>query len=374
MIDYKNSSKKIKTVTLTLTQSCNLACSYCYEHNKSKNVMAFQTAKAIIDREIAESKEFENIEFDLFGGEPFLEFNLIQEIVDYICTKKNEKKDCMAFITTNGTLVHGEVQRWLKERTGCVVCGLSLDGTKMMHDINRSNSYDSIDWQFFKSTYPQQDVKMTISRETLPYLAEGVIDLHTKGFLVSCNLAYGIEWSDPQNRDILERELNKLIQYYLMNPDLEPCSMLDMGISNVGIQKEEAYRYCGAGISMAAYDVDGEQYPCQFFMPLSVGTEKAELAKSIVFPKDVIPAEYLDEKCLNCVLKSACPNCYGSNYASTGSIYKRDDSLCTLTKIMMKARSYFRAAQWEKGQLDLPEEEKQVLLKAIITIQENLVI
>ena len=86
MIDYKNSSKKIKTVTLTLTQSCNLACSYCYEHNKSKNVMTFQTAKAIIDREIAKSKEFENIEFDLFGGEPFLEFNLIQEIVDYICT------------------------------------------------------------------------------------------------------------------------------------------------------------------------------------------------------------------------------------------------------------------------------------------------
>lgn len=370
MVDYKNDAKKIKTVTLTLTQDCNLACSYCYEQHKSKNTMSFKTAKDIIDREIAGSTDFESIEFDLFGGEPFLEFGLIQEIVEYLCTKKDEK-DCIAFITTNGTLVHENVQQWLAKRTSCLICGLSLDGTKEMHDINRSNSYGKIDWQFFKDTYPQQDVKMTISRETLPKLAEGVIDLHTKGFLVSCNLAYGIDWSDEQNRDILERELNKLIEYYLESPTIVPCSMLEMGISNVGLPGEDALRYCGAGISMTAYDVDGEQYPCQFFMPLSVGTEKARLAKNIVFPKDVIPQNCLDEKCQRCVLKSACPNCYGSNYASTGSIYRRDDSLRLLTKIMMKARSYFRAAQWEKGQLSLPEAEMQALLRAIIAIQEN---
>ena len=181
-----------------------------------------------------------------------------------------------------------------------------------------------------------------------------------------------MDWSDPQNREILERELNTLIEYYLENPNVEPCSMLEMGISNVGIQEQDALRYCGAGISMTAYDVNGEKYPCQFFMPLSVGDEKARLAKDIVFPKDVIPAECLDPKCRDCVLKSACPNCYGSNYASTGSIYKRDNSMCTLTKIMMKARSYFRAVQWEKGQLNLPEAEMQALLRAIITIQEKL--
>jgi len=373
MIDYKNDSKKIKTVTLTLTQDCNLACSYCYESNKSHNVMPFHTAKAIIDREIADSSTFESIEFDLFGGEPFLKFDLIKEIVDYLCTKRAEK-DCMAFVTTNGTLVHGEIQRWLEDHVGCLVCGLSLDGTKKMHDTNRCNSYDSIDWRFFKNTYPQQDIKMTVSRETLPNLAEGVIDLHAKGFFVSCNLAYGIDWSDPQNREILERELNKLIEYYLGNPGIEPCSILEMGISNVGIQRESAYRYCGAGISMAAYDVNGERYPCQFFMPLSVGAEKAMLARNIVFPEDVIPEDCLDEKCRDCILKSACPNCYGSNYASTGSIYKRDDSMCLLTKITMKARSYFRAAQWEMGLLDLPEADMQMLLKAIVAIQENLVI
>lgn len=49
-----------------------------------------------------------------------------------------------------------------------------------MHNVNRSNSYDDIDLDFFLEMYPEQDVKMTVSRETLPHLAEGVIELHQK--------------------------------------------------------------------------------------------------------------------------------------------------------------------------------------------------
>lgn len=241
-----------------------------------------------------------------------------------------------------------------------------------MHNINRSNSYDDIDLDFFLKMYPNQDVKMTISKETLPNLAEGVIDMHKRGFLVSCNLAYGIDWSDSQNTEILNGELHKLIDFYLEHPDIEPCSMLEMGISNVSTQEERAVRYCGAGKYMRSYDVDGRAYPCQFFMPLSVGEEKAAVVKNIKFPDEYLPEEELDEKCKTCVIRSACPNCFGSNYASTGSIYKRDDNMCRLTKIIMKARSYFRAKQWELGQLHKEPDELQALLRAIVKIQEEL--
>ena len=212
---------------------------------------------------------------------------------------------------------------------------------------------------------------MTISQKTLPDLANGVIEMHKKGFLVSCNLAYGIDWSNPENTGILNRELHKLIEFYLEHQEIEPCSMLDMGISNIG-GYTEAVRYCGAGIYMRSYDVDGRSYPCQFFMPLSVGEEKAAVVKDIQFPDEFLPEELLDEKCRNCVIRSACPNCFGSNYASTGSIYSRDDNLCRLTKIIMKARSYFRAKQWELGQLHESEDDVQALLRAIVKIQEEL--
>lgn len=46
--------------------------------------------------------------------------------------------------------------------------------------------------------------------------------------------------------------------------------------------------------------------------------------------------------------------------------------MCRLTKIIMKARSYFRAKQWELGQLQVSDDELPSLLQAIVKIQENL--
>lgn len=361
---------KTRIVTITLTQSCNLSCRYCYEYHKSSKVMDFSTAKKIIDKEFNDNTD-DIIEVDLFGGEPFLEFDLIKKITNYICDTYVNKR-FQLFATTNGTLVHGEIKEWLQAHKCCFVCGLSLDGTREMHNINRSNSYDDIDIDFFREMYPDQDIKMTISQETLPNLAEGVIYIHEKGFPVSCNLAYQIDWSSKENVEHLDRELRKLIDYYLLNPNIEPCSMLEMGFSNIAAFENSAVRYCGAGQSICSYDVDGRSYPCQFFMPLSVGEERAEKSKEIQFPKDIISDALLDEKCKHCIIKSSCPNCFGSNYASTGSIYKRDDNMCLLTKIIFKARAYFKAMQWEKGQLSLPEDEIQNLLRAIVMIQEKL--
>ena len=363
--------ERTKTITLTLTQSCNLQCVYCYEHHKSQRNISFDEVKRIIDFELSNSGDYERLEFDLFGGEPFLAFDLIKEITDFICGKSIPQQFTI-FITTNGTLIHGEIQEWLKEHACCVVCGLSLDGTREMHNMNRSQSYDRIDLDFFLNQYPQQDVKMTVSNGTLPRLADGVIDLHEKGFLVSCNLAYEIDWSAPENIDVLSRELNKLVEYYLAHPDIEPCSMLGMGISYVDPTNKLAVRYCGAGKDMKTYDVDGKDYPCQYFMPLSVGAERAASVKDIHFPQDFFQKELLDEKCQQCIVQACCPNCFGANYASTGSIYKRDENMCRLTKIILKARSYFLARQWELGQLKETGDALQALLYAIVKIQNEL--
>ena len=38
-----------KDITLQVTDACNMACTYCYQHNKGKHSMSFDTAKAFID-------------------------------------------------------------------------------------------------------------------------------------------------------------------------------------------------------------------------------------------------------------------------------------------------------------------------------------
>lgn len=365
-----NTEIKGRSVTLTLTNKCNLNCIYCYESKKSSSKMTYDIAKNIIDKETNESNGTMII-FELFGGEPFLEFDLIKKI--YNCIEEKNLKKWIMFATTNGTLVHGEIQNWLVEHKKHFVCGLSLDGNRNMHNINRSNSFDKIDIDFFRTNYPNQHVKMTISPDTLPSLSEGVIFLHEIGFRVNCNLAFGIDWSDIKNITILEKELKLLIDYYLKNPDEEPCSILGLGFEQIVKKKGEFIKkWCGTGTHMHTYDINGKCYPCQFFMPLSVGDEKALLLEHSNF-KEEISLQELDEKCQSCVVSSACPTCYGSNYINTGNVYSKDDYYCKMMKVIMKARSYFRAKQWELGQLNVSDAKKDAILKAILKIQKELV-
>ena len=131
---------KTKVITITLTQSCNLSCVYCYEQCKSPRTIRLETAKRIIDREMEDYSAFENIEIDFFGGEPFLAFETLKSLTDYI-NQKYSHAPITLFTTTNGTLVHGEIQDWLRCHSDSLVCCLSLDGTSAMHNINRSSPF-----------------------------------------------------------------------------------------------------------------------------------------------------------------------------------------------------------------------------------------
>lgn len=360
-----------RNITIILTQACNLSCSYCYEHFKTPQKITFQKAKEIIDFEFLNQNKYSGIEFELFGGEPFLEFNLLKQIAEYI-ESKPWNIPYIIFSTTNGTLIHGEIQRWLESHRDSFVCGLSLDGNRKMHNINRSNSYDLIDLDFFRRLYPNQDVKMTISPATLPDLAEGVIDIHLKGFDVSCNFAFGIDWSDSENRITLERELHKLISFYLEHPDINPCSLLSTKISVLAVKNTKPRRLCGTGNEMVAYDIDGKTYPCQFFLPMSIGEEKAKYVKEIKIPKDYIPIDQMDKECLECLIEPACANCLGANYANSGRLFSRSKDMCILTKISIKACSFFYAERILRGQLKLEPEEMYKTLRAILNIQKEL--
>lgn len=364
--------KKIRYITLAVTESCNLRCSYCYEDFKTARNMTRETARGIIDKEFGALDNDEAICLDFFGGEPFVNFELIEFVTDYI-ESKYSNCSYILFATTNGTLVHGTIQEWLKGHEN-FVCGLSLDGTKEMHDLNRDNSYDRIDVDFFARQYPHQEIKMTVSEKTLPNLSSGIIFCHEKGFIISANLAFGIDWDDVNNIEILDRELHVLIDYYLNNPNIKPCSMLNFDISPAAITLNEGYtrKWCGAGTSMHTYDVRGALYPCQFFMPVSLGNEKSIKMEQFNIPTE-IPISRFDEKCQKCEVINICPMCYGSNYAATGNFYSVDPGMCKMTKIIMKARSYFRAKQLELKQIQLSPSEKNNLIEAIFKIQNMVV-
>lgn len=357
-----------RTISLIVTESCNLSCVYCYEHNKSAASMSFEQAKRIIDKELRETTPQENTCIDFFGGEPFLNFSLISQVYEYVMSFYKGK--VLFFANTNGTLVHGEIQEWLKKRVENFKIGLSLDGTRAAHNINRSNSFDDIDLEFYIKFYPEQGVKMTISEETLPFLAESVKYLSELGLEVSCNLAYMIDWLNEKNKSELVKQLNELINYYLDNPQVKKCSMLDF---NIGIlerpilNNNKIRKYCGMGTAMICYDILGFAYPCQLFAPISAGGRAKKIEEISITSE--FDKYLLDQKCRDCYYLRICPFCLGSNYLSCGNLYKPDAARCELYKLIFAANAKLKAYEWEKGILNLKDDEEQALLRSIYKIQ-----
>ena len=358
-----------KIVVLTLTENCNLDCVYCFEKAKTRKAMTIQVAKSAVEFEFNNSDQFDEIEFDLFGGEPTLCKPLIQELVEWTDSQAFQKP-YLFFLDTNGTLVHGEFQKWLIAHKSHVYAGLSLDGTPETHNRNRSNSYDSIDIGFFLQHYPEQAVRMTINNSTIGNLFQDIVHLHNLGFAdIVATFAHGIVWEKDKIENDLKEELEKLCNYYLDHPETAECSIFDMQLSSI-LQKDKTIeQWCGSGTSMVSYGVDGTSYPCHTFQSNTTTASKAIEFGEIDFGSI---ADFSDSECSRCILEALCPNCYGMNYATNGDILKRDKGLCGIVKARALAVSYLRAKQIENNPKGLKPNETYQTIAAIKAIQNEL--
>jgi len=100
----RNAPRRSKRV-LILTEKCNMACRYCYEGNKTSRSMNFKMIQDIIAGLFEESKMKQQSECSIafFGGEPTVEFNLLQEAVSFISSMEAKYGiTCLKNIVTNG--------------------------------------------------------------------------------------------------------------------------------------------------------------------------------------------------------------------------------------------------------------------------------
>jgi uncharacterized protein len=360
---------KRKLVMLTITENCNLDCVYCYEKDKTKRVMDIEAAKNAIDHEFSNSGEFEEIEFDLFGGEPVLCKDLIMELVEWT-SKQHFSKPYLFFIQTNGTLVHGPFQEWLRSNKDRVFVGLSLDGTPDTHNKNRSNSYSQIDLAFFVNNSTRQSVRMTINSDTIGNLSKDIIHLHDLGFAdVDSYFAYGIEWNVPEIQHVLQRELQALCEYYLLNPTVRECSIFDLQLPNLLKRDGLIKKWCGTGTEIVSIAIDGKKYPCQTFQP-NTTPHPVELG---TFDFEAID-DFNDPECADCFLEPACPNCYGMNYLVNGNILKRDKRMCVIMRTRILALCYLRGKQIEAGVKQMSSAEVYQTIKAIQMVYQKLTV
>lgn len=355
-----------RTCMLMITHSCNLNCRYCYEPFKSNKMMSADVAKKIIQQEaeiVRCQPKYCGLEIDLMGGEPMTNFSLIKELVEWAETGVIGVP-FIFFLTTNATLFDENKKRWFRKHKHTIVAGVSYDGTPRMQVANRSTENYEIDKDFFHSTWPFQEFHMTISRETLPFLAEGILELQRKGYPLSAVLAQGEDWQDSDAR-IYDEQLHKLIDAYISEPNLPPINLMNSELnvmcSNEALSLKQE-KWCGSGTYMVTYDVDGKKYGCHLFTPVVLGEKAAELEK-INF--SCVEAQE-DLYCSECVLKLVCPTCAGFNYRYRGDIAKRDHRWCKMVFVQIRSACEYQIRAIAKHLSNFEEQDAVIAEKALI--------
>lgn len=271
----------------------------------------------------------------LHGGEPFMVFSKIR----YFCERLWQAgldEEFMIHCTTNGTLIHGHIQEWLTDHKNQICVKLSLDGDRLMQNANRPGSFDKIDFDFFLRTWPDIEIKMTVSPKTAYSFARGVIFLHEKGFrYISPSFAEMMDWSDKELPRVFYRELSKLNNYYLSHPDINPCSWFTLSLSRLYSAKDVSFP-CRIGTKSAIDLQSGMDYPCHLFFDSVLPQLKVrELLKINLDLRENI----VSKDCDGCAFLPICHTCYVANYISRGHTASRDMDLCILQKCLFVAVS-----------------------------------
>lgn len=321
-----------RTCLLMVTHGCNLNCTYCYEKfkNPSKK-MDVNLAKKLILKEIdtvRNTESYGELEINFMGGEPLLRYDLIKEIVEWL-EEAAVDVPYVCFATTNGTLLNDERKAWFEAHKHTMVLGVSYDGITGAQRTNRGDKAGSIDADFFARTWPEQVFKMTISKESLPYLYESFVDVVEKGYYVNASLAQGVAWTKD---DALEyrKQLSRLRQFYLDNPKITPCNLLTRSLAGIESGVVAQTKFCGSGDGMITYDVDGTAYGCHMFTPLVLNERALPLDSGAACTGR---ENITDALCKGCIFANWCPTCIGFNMKDRGAAHNRDHRWCHMVAV-----------------------------------------
>lgn len=369
-----------KEITFIVTKDCQLVCKYCYLVGKnSKERMSFETAKCAIDYILNDNEKFEQdaVVWDFIGGEPFLEIDLIEQICDYIKIKLFEKNhkwfNSYRFsFSTNGINYHeNKVQNFVAKNHEHLSIGITIDGTKIKHDLNRiykngKGSYDEVvrNIPLWLSQFPLGATKVTISSPDIIYIKESVLHLYSLGIKeVNINCVFEDVWNKDDDI-IFEEQLIDLADV-IIEEELyknHSCSFFSEFIGKPLDEALENENWCGAGI-MLAIDAEGMFYPCTRFAQYSLSKKQALIIGNIndgINPNLLRPFLTLDrctqspQECIKCEVASGCAWCQGENYdsASTNTIYQRSTAICKMHKARVRANNYYWNKLFRKLELE----------------------
>ena len=322
--------------------------------------MSKETAFKALDFAISKSKE--KLEIAYFGGEPLLEYELLQSI------SNKAKKECekrglklVQSITTNGSLLDESRLLWFKKEDFFI--NLSIDGNEKMHNTHRlyadkKGSFADVKRALellVKHYEPKRFKTITVvTPSNIEHLQESVEFLHTisNKSKIILSIDYFNNWS--KHSKIYEEIFYELGKYVINSfkkgdiIDLEPFS------SKILMQIKNKNQICQFGEFKYAISPRGTIYPCERL----IGNDNKTLSIGDVFNgidyskwQEIIQNRgNKNSECRECEYKNRCNNSCGcTNYYLTGDIAKTDGVVCFFEKLTIDVSDFIATVLYKQN-------------------------
>jgi len=379
-----------KDITLQVTDACNMACTYCYQHNKGTHSMTFDVAKKFIDM-ILDADERTNTYItstkcdgaiiNFIGGEPWLEIDLISKVSDYFIGEVFRRKHPWAIkfvfsVCSNGLLhFDSKVQEYMKKHIDHFGYNISIDGNKALHDSCRidltgNGTYDRAiaGVKDFKENFGgNMGSKMTIAPGNIDKVFDAVsFMIGDSGYRnINLNCVYEEGWT-LEHANTLYWQLHKLTDW-LYDNNLLHTTRLSMFTEMCGkpIPEDNDSNWCGGVGLMLAVDYKGDIFPCLRYMESSVDNKVPAYVIGNIHSGINIEKEHCDrvnclgcitrksqstDECINCPIAMGCGWCSAYNYEVFGTPNKRATYICCMHKARVLANVYY----WRLRGIDYP--------------------
>lgn len=338
-----------------VTTACNMGCVYCQANNGVTCPSLYMTpemAEKAVD--IALQSPAKYLSFEFQGGEPLLNFEIIQHIVAYTEEQKGSH-EISYNVVTNLTLLTDEILDFFQEH--CFNISTSIDGPEYLHNRNRpfrsgDGTYDKVAQAISKIRERGIPVGaiQTTTRYSLPYPREIVRAYRDLGFdsvfirpltpLGKATLRWDeIGYTPEEFVAFYTQALDELIRINMTEGFLKEnhASILLNRIRGECENYMELRSPCGASIGQLAYYADGDIFTCD------EGRMLHEMGDHTFRLGNVFSSSYTDlidngvcrtvcassiletiPTCCDCVYQPYCGTCPVVNYAKSEDILEKE--------------------------------------------------
>lgn len=350
----------VKALCLNVAHACNMKCRYCFagqgDFGAEKGLMSEEVGRRALDFLLQESREVRNLEVDFFGGEPLLNYPVVQRLVAYGRRRAEETGKNIRFtLTTNAVALTPEIMDFIVREGISVI--LSLDGRPEVNDRYRllrdgRGSYDII----------VARIQAMVAKQPVSYYIRGTFCRENLDFtrdlehLISCgftNISLEPAVGDCRDLAIGEEELPRvLLEYDRLTEVLwsQYCQGRKVNFFHFNLDLNRgpclAKRLtgCGAGIEYLAVTPGGDIYPCHQFVGVAdflMGNVKQGIVNRSIKQRFACSQLANKKECRSCWARFFCGGgCHAGAYYVNHDLRKPAAVSCTMHRKRVECAIY----------------------------------